>query len=75
MEIQKQKFSHQRWAALAVGGIAGMVFTMQVGAQLLLGVLAGTALFLGITDFGRQCPLLISLRQVLVRIRKKIIKG
>ena len=71
MDIQKHKISPQRWAAFIVGGIAVILFTLQLGAQLLLGVLAGTGFFLGITDYGRQCPLLISVRQALTRIRKK----
>jgi hypothetical protein len=71
MDIKKRKISPRRWTAFIVGGISVILFSLQVGAQLLLGLIAGISMFLGVTDFGRQCPLLISVHQILSRIRKQ----
>ena len=54
------------------GGFAGIVLFL-VGCPGSYYLLAGSAaaLFLGITDFGRQCPLFLSVRHLVNRIRSK----
>jgi hypothetical protein len=50
-------------------GIALFFLGSPGGYFLLIG--SAAALFLGLTDFGRQCPLLLSVRHVLYRIKSK----
>ena len=50
-------------ALMGLSGISGSGwFLMMVGLF---------ALFLGVTDFGRQCPLILSVRHLAYRIRSK----
>jgi hypothetical protein len=49
-------------ALMFLGGVSGS------GWMLTLGLFA---LFLGITDFGRQCPLILSVRHLAYRVRSK----
>jgi hypothetical protein len=57
---------------LTGSGILGIVLFllgMPGSYYLLAGSIA--ALFLGVTDFGRQCPLILSARHLVYRIRSK----
>ena len=49
-------------ALMGLSGISGSVWLLMLGLL---------ALFLGITDFGRQCPLILSARHLVYRIRSK----
>jgi len=57
---------------LKVAGILGFIlFLVGIpGSYIFLGI-SLVALFLGVTDFGRQCPLFLSVKQILYRIRSK----
>jgi len=54
---------------LGILGILLFLFGIPGGYFLLAGSIA--ALFLGVTDFGRQCPLILSMRHLAYRIRAK----
>ena len=54
---------------LGILGILLFLFGTPEGYYLLAGSVA--ALFLGLTDFGRQCPLILSMRHLAYRIRAK----
>ena len=71
MHIFKPGISRQRWIAFIVAGGAGAAFAAVDGIQRLMFIIAALGLFLGITDFGRQCPLVLSLQHIVARIRKK----
>lgn len=71
MEIQKRKISLQQWIAFIITGIAVLLFIIHNGTDAWMLALAGVGFFLGVTDFGRQCPLLLSVHHILARIRKK----
>jgi uncharacterized membrane protein YecN with MAPEG domain len=71
LQIQKSKISLQQWSAFIVAGIAVLLFVLHIGAEKWMLALAGVVLFLGITDYGRQCPLLLSVHHLLARLRKK----
>jgi hypothetical protein len=47
---------------MGLSGISGSVWLLMLGLF---------ALFLGITDFGRQCPLILSVRHLAYRMRSK----
>jgi hypothetical protein len=61
----------QRWIAFIIAGIAVFLFNMHIGADTWMLAFAGIGFFLGITNFGRQCPLLLSLHNIRARIHKK----
>jgi 1,4-dihydroxy-2-naphthoate octaprenyltransferase len=71
VQIQKSKISSQRWSAFIFAGVAVLLFALHIGADNWILALAGVGFFLGITDFGRQCPLLLSVHHLLARLRKK----
>jgi hypothetical protein len=71
MEIQKSKMSLQRWMLFIAAGIAFLLFVFHVTGNTCVFLLGGLAFFFGVTDFGRQCPLLLSVHHILARIRKK----
>ena len=55
---------------LKVTGILGIILFLLGSPKsyyLLIG--SAVALFLGLTDFGRQCPLILSLRHLLYRVK------
>jgi hypothetical protein len=54
---------------LGVSGILLFLFGIPGGYYLMAGSV--TALFLGVTDFGRQCPLILSMRHLAYRVRSK----
>jgi hypothetical protein len=54
---------------LGIFGILLFLFGIPRGYFLLAGSVA--ALFLGVTDFGRQCPLILSMRHLAYRGRSK----
>ena len=53
-------------------GIAGVVLFLS-GCPRSYYLLAGSAaaLFLGVTDFGRQCPLMLSIRHRIYRMKSR----
>jgi hypothetical protein len=53
-------------------GILGIILFL-IGSPRSYYLLIGsvTSLFLGITDFGRQCPLILSARHLLYRMKSK----
>jgi hypothetical protein len=53
----------------AVGGMA--LFILGVARYYYVLILSVLMIFLGITDFGRRCPLVLSLKYLLFRIRSK----
>ncbi|MGD0590075.1 MAG: hypothetical protein ABSA44_04665 [Bacteroidota bacterium] len=53
-------------------GILGIVlFLLESPRSYFLLIGSGVALFLGVTDFGRQCPLILSVRHLLYRMKSK----
>ena len=54
---------------LGTGGILMFVLGMGGGYLLLTGSIL--SIFLGVTDFGRRCPLILSARHILNRLRLK----
>jgi hypothetical protein len=53
-------------------GILGIVlFLLGSPRSYFLLIGSGAALFLGVTDFGRQCPLILSVRHLLYRMKSK----
>jgi hypothetical protein len=72
MKIRKSNISFNRWLMIIIGGIAALLFVMNVYASKWLVVIAAIGLTLGITNFGRQCPLMLSLHYILARLKKKI---
>jgi 1,4-dihydroxy-2-naphthoate octaprenyltransferase len=71
VQIQKSKIFSQRWSAFVFAGVAVFLFVLHIGADNWILALVGVGFFLGITDFGRQCPLLLSVHHLLARMRKK----
>ena len=66
-----QNNKNLRRVLIAAGLVEGILFLAGVyesGLALALGLLS---LFLGVTDFGRQCPLLLSLRHLAYRWKSK----
>ena len=55
---------------LKAAGVLGIILFL-LGSTRSYIVLIGSAvaLFLGLTDFGRQCPLILSLRHLLYRVK------
>jgi len=53
-------------------GILGIIFFLlgEPGSYYLL-IGSAAALFLSVTDFGRQCPLILSARHLLYRMKSK----
>jgi hypothetical protein len=53
-------------------GILGIIlFLLGIPRNYFLLIGSGAALFLGVTDFGRQCPLILSVQYHLNRIKSK----
>ena len=71
MLAPKNRISIQRWISFIIGGLAVLFFALLRDAYPWMAVLAGAGFFLGLTDFGRRCPLLLSVPHHLARIRKK----
>jgi hypothetical protein len=71
MEIQKSKISLQRWMLFIVAGVAFLLFVFHVTGNICVFLLGGLAFFFGVTDFGRQCPLLPVVHHIRARIRTK----
>lgn len=60
-----------RYALIAVGLVDGLLFLVGLHTSGMLLAPGLLALFLGVTDFGRQCPLLLSLRHLSSRWKSK----
>ena len=63
--------SFRRLALLVLAGISVLLYATGIFPSpwsLVIGILA---FFLGVTDFGRQCPLILSARSLLSRMRSK----
>ena len=60
-----------RYSLNGIGVILTLMGFSGVSGSGWLLVLGPFALFLGITDFGRQCPLILSVRHLAYRIRSK----
>ncbi len=71
MKILKSNISLSRWLMLFTGGIAALLFTMRIHTSGWLLVVAATGFTLGITNFARQCPLLLSFHSIRARLQKK----
>jgi hypothetical protein len=71
MQIQRNSLRPRRWIAFLIAGTAVLLLPLYISAQGWMIVLVGIGLFLGITDYGRQCPLYLILHQYLVHKRKK----
>jgi len=71
MDIHKSKISLQRWIMFFTAGLAILVFALHLTANICVYVLGGLALFFGATDFGRQCPLFLSVQHLYARIHMK----
>jgi NhaP-type Na+/H+ and K+/H+ antiporter len=67
----KNKLSFNRKLVFGLSGVLlFFIITEIVGGKLLLAV-SIIALFLGFTNFGRQCPLLLSLQYYINRMKSK----
>jgi hypothetical protein len=64
--------SLRRRIVFIAAGSAIALLLMRFGYDFWLSMIAGAGLFLGITDFGRRCPLLLSARHHYASVRKKI---
>jgi hypothetical protein len=70
-DIEMQQRQIIRYVLNGIGAILVLAFFAGGGAggwSLALGLLA---MFLGVTDFGRQCPLILSMRHLAYRLRSK----
>jgi hypothetical protein len=54
-----------------LGLVGGTIYLSGLVPSVLMLLASGLALFLAITNFGRQCPLLMSLRYKLVRFKSR----
>jgi len=60
-----------RYVLIGVGAVFAVMFLPGGGGSGWSFALGLFALFLGMTDFGRQCPLILSVRHLAYRIRSK----
>ena len=60
-----------RNALKSMGVVGLLVFLAGFSRSTVLMSLSIIAVFLGMTDFGRQCPLFLSLRHLLYRIKSE----
>ncbi|MCX6142099.1 MAG: hypothetical protein NTZ35_02665 [Ignavibacteriales bacterium] len=60
-----------RYVLIGVGVVLALMFLSGGSGSVWFLVLGLIALFLGITDFGRQCPLILSVRHLAYRLRSK----
>lgn len=71
METQKRNISLQRWIVFVAAGFALLLFVLHRTENLCVFLLGGLAFFFGVTDFGRRCPLFLSVQHLYARIQKK----
>ena len=60
-----------RYLLNGLGVIDVLMFLAGIHSSGMLLALGVFAMFLGITDFGRQCPLILSARHIATRLRSK----
>jgi hypothetical protein len=65
------KLSLNRKLVFGLSGVLLFVFITEIAAGKLLLAVSIIALFLGFTNFGRQCPLLLSLHYHINRMKSK----
>jgi hypothetical protein len=56
---------------IGIGGFGAAAYLSGYPRSLLVLLPALLALFLGVTDFGRQCPLILSFRHLLYRVKTR----
>lgn len=66
-----QRASVVRFLLNGLGVIDVLMFLAGIHSSVMLLALGFLAMFLGITDFGRQCPLILSVRHIAYRLRSK----
>ncbi|HUI30306.1 MAG TPA: hypothetical protein VLX91_08815 [Candidatus Acidoferrales bacterium] len=71
MSILKNHISLRRLFAFIAAGIAAVLVIIDAVQSVWLYLAGLAALFLGVTDFGQRCPLLLSVRYLYARIRKR----
>jgi hypothetical protein len=71
VQFKKNSITLRRWLAFIAAGVVFLllVFHIAYSSWFLLAGIA--ALFFGVTDFGRQCPLFMSVQHMLAQMRKK----
>jgi TRAP-type uncharacterized transport system fused permease subunit len=67
----QNKLSSNRKLVFGLSGVLLFLFIAERAAGKLLLTLSIIALFLGFTNFGRQCPLLLSLQYRINRMKSK----
>jgi hypothetical protein len=60
-----------RRVLIGVGGIGILVFLLGYPHSVLLLLAAVLSIFLGVTNFGRECPLILSIRHLVFRIKAR----
>lgn len=70
MAILQTRISPQRRIAFITAGIIILLIVFNV-VRVIWICLAGVVLILAVTDYGRRCPLLLSLHYLYARIQKK----
>ena len=71
MQILESKISLRRWIAFAAGGTAALAFFLHLSNSYWFPAIAGGGVALGVTDFGRRCPLMVSLRHLIARAKNR----
>jgi 1,4-dihydroxy-2-naphthoate octaprenyltransferase len=71
LEIKKNALSLQRWLAFIAVGVVVLLIALHLAGNIWFLLMGGLAFFLGATDFGRQCPLLLSMHHLYARIQEK----
>jgi hypothetical protein len=71
MHFRKKPLSFPRSAALITGAASALLAFLLPHLRLPLSIAAGTGFALGITNFGRQCPLMLSINHLAARFFKK----
>jgi hypothetical protein len=68
---RQNKLSLSRKLVFGLSGFLVFLLIAEIVSGKLLFAVSLIALFLGFTDFGRQCPLLLSLQYHITRIKSK----
>jgi hypothetical protein len=61
----------RRGLSFAIAGAAAILVILNIIGSLWIYLIGAAALFLGVTDFGRRCPLVLSIRYLYARRRKR----
>ncbi len=71
LKIKKNGFSTRRLLTFFIAGIFTLAYFAGTGNSKWIAVLAGAGFALGITDFAKRCPLMLSLNHLFARMKRK----